>query len=230
MAIPRLETGRLLLREWRDVDREPFAEMNADPRVMEHFPSPLTTSESDAFIDRMIEPMDRRRLRAVGRPATGPRASPRLHRPCRPDVRGPLHARHRDRLALRGRGLGPRLRDGGRPGHPAVRLRAPRPRRDRLIHRAGQRPLTRRHGADRHDPRSRRRLQPPPLPARPPDPAARPLSTVARALGSGRRDRVTVRAISVRGSGPAGSPWFRVAAPRSPRSGANRSRDSEARA
>ena len=29
--------------------------MNADPRVMEHFPSVLTRSESDAFVDRMIE-------------------------------------------------------------------------------------------------------------------------------------------------------------------------------
>jgi ribosomal-protein-alanine N-acetyltransferase len=55
MAIPRLETGRLLLREWLDGDREPFAEMNADPRVMEQFANRLTTSESDAFIDRMIE-------------------------------------------------------------------------------------------------------------------------------------------------------------------------------
>ncbi|MGZ8502167.1 MAG: GNAT family N-acetyltransferase [Candidatus Limnocylindrales bacterium] len=55
MPIPRLETARLTLREWHDADREPFAAMNADPRVMEHFPSRLTRPESDALIDRMIE-------------------------------------------------------------------------------------------------------------------------------------------------------------------------------
>jgi hypothetical protein len=30
------------LRGWRDVDRAPFAAMNADPRVMEHFAEPMT--------------------------------------------------------------------------------------------------------------------------------------------------------------------------------------------
>lgn len=47
-----LTTARLILRDWRDDDREPFAALSADPRVMEHYPAPLTRVESDAFIDR----------------------------------------------------------------------------------------------------------------------------------------------------------------------------------
>jgi RimJ/RimL family protein N-acetyltransferase len=50
---PSLETGRLLLRHWRPADRPPFAAMNADPEVMEHFPARLTRAESDAFVDRI---------------------------------------------------------------------------------------------------------------------------------------------------------------------------------
>ncbi|WP_329262113.1 GNAT family N-acetyltransferase [Actinoallomurus sp. NBC_01490] len=42
-----------MLRRWRDGDREPFAAMNADPEVMEHFPATLTRYESDALIDRI---------------------------------------------------------------------------------------------------------------------------------------------------------------------------------
>ena len=53
-AVPRLVTDRLLLREWGDADREPFAAMNADPRVMEHFPALLNRPESDAFLDRIV--------------------------------------------------------------------------------------------------------------------------------------------------------------------------------
>lgn len=45
-----LHTERLLLRRWRDSDREPFARMNADPAVMEHFPALLTRAESDAAV------------------------------------------------------------------------------------------------------------------------------------------------------------------------------------
>jgi RimJ/RimL family protein N-acetyltransferase len=46
-----LRTPRLVLRRWRCADREPFAAMNADPRVMEHFPARLTRVESDALAD-----------------------------------------------------------------------------------------------------------------------------------------------------------------------------------
>jgi RimJ/RimL family protein N-acetyltransferase len=48
-----LETERLKLRTWHPADREPFARMNADPRVMEFFPGILSRSESDALADRI---------------------------------------------------------------------------------------------------------------------------------------------------------------------------------
>jgi 3-dehydroquinate dehydratase/shikimate dehydrogenase len=50
-----LRTTRLLLRRWREEDRTAFAELNADPRVMEWFPSTLTRSESDALADRIVQ-------------------------------------------------------------------------------------------------------------------------------------------------------------------------------
>jgi ribosomal-protein-alanine N-acetyltransferase len=59
---PRIElaSSRLILRSWRPDDREPFAALNADPVVMEHFPAPLTNSESDALADRIEGDMQRR--------------------------------------------------------------------------------------------------------------------------------------------------------------------------
>jgi RimJ/RimL family protein N-acetyltransferase len=48
-----LATTRLLLRRWREADREPFARINADPRVMEYFPAALTREESDTLVDRI---------------------------------------------------------------------------------------------------------------------------------------------------------------------------------
>jgi RimJ/RimL family protein N-acetyltransferase len=47
-----IETERLYLRQWCLADREPFAEINADMRVMEYFPAPLTREESDAMANR----------------------------------------------------------------------------------------------------------------------------------------------------------------------------------
>lgn len=49
MTTPVIATARLLLREWRAEDREPFAALNADPRVMEFMPSLLARAQSDAL-------------------------------------------------------------------------------------------------------------------------------------------------------------------------------------
>lgn len=46
-----LLTPRLRLRQWRDSDLAPFAAMNADPRVMEHFPGTLSRERSDAMAE-----------------------------------------------------------------------------------------------------------------------------------------------------------------------------------
>jgi RimJ/RimL family protein N-acetyltransferase len=48
-----LSTERLVLRQWRPSDREPFARLNADAVVMEHFPGVLNHAESDSFADRI---------------------------------------------------------------------------------------------------------------------------------------------------------------------------------
>jgi RimJ/RimL family protein N-acetyltransferase len=49
---PQLSTQRLLLRRWRAADHRPFAAMNADPEVMEHFPATLSPAQSTASVER----------------------------------------------------------------------------------------------------------------------------------------------------------------------------------
>lgn len=51
MGMNGYRTSRLLLRRWRDSDREPFARINADPEVMAHFPGVLDRAASDALAD-----------------------------------------------------------------------------------------------------------------------------------------------------------------------------------
>lgn len=55
---PAIRTERLLLRRWRASDRDPFAGLNADPVVMEHFPASLSRAESDALIEQIEHGFD----------------------------------------------------------------------------------------------------------------------------------------------------------------------------
>jgi RimJ/RimL family protein N-acetyltransferase len=52
-AFMTLSSGRIRLRQWRDEDREAFAAMNSDARVMEFFRSRLSRAESDVMADRI---------------------------------------------------------------------------------------------------------------------------------------------------------------------------------
>lgn len=48
-----IETERLVLRRWRDADRDPFAALNVDPEVMRYMLATQSREHSDAFIDRI---------------------------------------------------------------------------------------------------------------------------------------------------------------------------------
>ncbi len=58
--MPRaVRTDRLILRRWREADREPFAALNADPAVTEYLQGQMSREASDAFVDRIEEQWDR---------------------------------------------------------------------------------------------------------------------------------------------------------------------------
>ncbi len=49
-----IETARLTLRPWTEKDREPFAEMSADPAVMRYLLPLRGREETDGWIDRQM--------------------------------------------------------------------------------------------------------------------------------------------------------------------------------
>ena len=49
-----LRTPRLVLRQWREADRDSFAALNADPDVAWDLGGPLSRAESDAKFDRYV--------------------------------------------------------------------------------------------------------------------------------------------------------------------------------
>ena len=55
-----VRTERLLLRDWRESDLAPFAAMNADPAVMEHFTGLMTADQSEAFVHRVQQSIEER--------------------------------------------------------------------------------------------------------------------------------------------------------------------------
>ncbi|MEO7027522.1 MAG: GNAT family N-acetyltransferase [Caulobacteraceae bacterium] len=58
-----IETERLILRRWREADREPYAAMSADPEVMRWLGrGPMTRVESDAQLARFEASADPRGL------------------------------------------------------------------------------------------------------------------------------------------------------------------------
>jgi len=51
--VHEIRTSRLRLRRWQPADSAPFAELNADPQVMEFFPGRLSREQSDALAARI---------------------------------------------------------------------------------------------------------------------------------------------------------------------------------
>jgi RimJ/RimL family protein N-acetyltransferase len=58
LVIAELDTPRLRLRAWTDADLAPFADLNGDPEVMEHFPGLLDHQASDDLAARIRQRMD----------------------------------------------------------------------------------------------------------------------------------------------------------------------------
>jgi RimJ/RimL family protein N-acetyltransferase len=50
----RIETERLILRQWQDGDRPAFAAIVGDSHVMRYYPATRSRAEADAWIDKMI--------------------------------------------------------------------------------------------------------------------------------------------------------------------------------
>ena len=55
-----LKTPRLILRQWKESDHEPYTEMNADKDVMEFFPSVMLPDDSRRQAQRIAEAIDKK--------------------------------------------------------------------------------------------------------------------------------------------------------------------------
>jgi RimJ/RimL family protein N-acetyltransferase len=105
-----LSGGRVCLRQWRDEDREAFAAMNSDTRVMEFFRGRLSRVESNAMVDGICKHFSEH---GFGLWAIEVPAFCRLCRISSRPIRSQFHTLRGSRLAAGLRTLGTRLCDGG---------------------------------------------------------------------------------------------------------------------
>lgn len=148
-----LSSGRICLRRWREEDREAFAVMNADARVMEFFAGRLSRAERrDGRWYR--EAYQRMRFWLMGNRGPWSSAFHRLRRICGSTIQRPFYSLRGNRLASRLRALGIRLRDGGGPVGACLRLRDPRAFRSRLFYVCDEPPLASSDGTAWNAPRS----------------------------------------------------------------------------
>lgn len=154
-------TPRLILRRWRASDREPFARMNGDPRVMEFFPGLLTREESDQAADRIQAHFEKHGFGLCAAEVARDGCVHRVYRPGCSVIRGPFHSLRGDWLAPGGRVLGARPGHRRRSGNSPLRVRGGWPRRTGLHDRPCESALPARDGEARHDSESSGRFRPP---------------------------------------------------------------------
>lgn len=58
MTIIELDTPRLRLRGWRELDSEPFFKMNSSPEVMRYLPAMLDKAQSDQLMAAIMARFD----------------------------------------------------------------------------------------------------------------------------------------------------------------------------
>ena len=178
-----LHTQRCVLRQWRDDDFAPWAEMNADPEVRRYFPSVLDAEQAAAEAGRCRDAIAQRgfnpapKTPAASAPPTG--ASPAwggparacghskfpassglpVYRVERPALRRTVRAGGRDRLAPAPRGLGPRLCHRSCTGGARIRVQASGVARGDCHRRTEQRSVAACDAATEYGARRNRRLR-----------------------------------------------------------------------
>jgi RimJ/RimL family protein N-acetyltransferase len=114
-AFMALSGDRVCLRRWRDEDREAFASINADSRVMEFFRGRLNRVESNAMVDHIEKHFSEHGFGLWAIEVPGVAAFYRFRRIGSFGIQCPFHTLCGNRLAPVLRTLGTGLCNGGGP-------------------------------------------------------------------------------------------------------------------